>query len=589
MALDGAFLSCIRRELESVAIGARVDKIAQPSRDELVLHLRWRGDSGKLLISAGAGNARIHFTASSPENPKQPPMFCMLLRKHLAGARFSGVRQVGLDRILLLDFETTNELGDPVTITLAVEIMGRYSNIILVGAEGKVIDAIKRIDLETSSVRQVLPGMRYTLPPEQDKLSLLETTPEAIIDRVQSGRDVALSKALMDALQGVSPLLCREISCRAVGGQDYAVSELANHHIKGLRSTLRWLIDTLMNGPIQPVMLFTEQNIPKEFSFIPVTQYGKAMQMREYADCSQLLDAFYSERDLAERMRQRSGDLLRLLANTADRITRRLAAQKEELLECANREQLKMKGDLISANLYTIQKGDSKAKLVNFYDENQAEIDIPLEVMLTPAQNAQRYYALYRKADTAEKKLTGLIAQGEQELTYIDSVFDALTRAKSEAELEAIRGELASSGYLRRQTRGKAQKQEKLSPIQYISDDGFMIFVGRNNLQNDQLTLRDSQNRDIWLHTQKIPGSHTIIVTEGREVPKSTIEQACILAAYNSRARESSKVPVDFTLVKYVKKPSGAKPGMVIYDHFETVIVDPDPVLAERLRKKTIK
>lgn len=586
MALDGAFLNRIQQEL-AVAVGARVDKIAQPSREELVMHLRWKGDGGKLLLSAGAGNARVHFTSSSPENPAKPPMFCMLLRKHLSGAKLLAVQQIGIDRILHLEFETRNELGDLVSMLLAVEIMGRHSNIILVGPEGRVLDAVRRVDLETSSVRQILPGKRYELPPGQDKLNILEdsTTCDAIIEKIRAGRDVALSKAVLEAVQGLSPILCREVSHRAVGSGDYLVSELQNHHFKSLRGTLEWLIGAVRAGGTTPVMLLEPSGHPKEFSFLPITQYGDALTLREYPDCCSLLDAFYTERDLSERMRQRSGDLLSLLANTQGRISRRLAAQRQELLDCEKRDELKVKGDLISANLYTLQKGDAVAKLVDFYDELQPEVAIELDPMLTPAQNAQRYYALYRKADTAEKKLTALVGAGEQELVYIDSVFDALTRAKTEAELEAIRRELAESGYLRRRDTRK-QKEPKLAPLRYLSDDGFTILVGRNNIQNDRLTLKDSHSRDIWLHTQKIPGSHTVIVTEGKEVPKSTIEQACILAAYNSRARESAKVPVDFALVKHVKKPSGAKPGMVIYDHFETVIVDPDPMLAARLLQK---
>lgn len=586
MALDGAFLSRIKQELEAVAIGARVDKIAQPTRDELIVHLRWRGGGGKLLLSAGAGNARAHFTQSSPENPKQPPMFCMLLRKHLSSAKLLAVRQIGLDRILLLDFETRNELGDLVTVMLAVEIMGRHSNIILVGPEKRIVDSIKRVDLETSSVRQVLPGMRYALPPPQDKLNLLEVTPDQVADRLLAGRDVELSKAFMEVLQGVSPLLCRELARLAVGETERTVSGLENHHIKGIRSTVAGLIDTLRSETGLPVMLTEPGGRPVDFCFMPIGQYGDLLLSKTYPDCSALLDAFYTERDLTERMRQRSGDLLKLLANTSDRIGRKLAAQRQELLDCAQRDELKIKGDLLSSNLYSLEKGQKMARLQNFYDESGADIDIPLDPMLTPVQNAQRYYALYRKADTAEKMLIGLISQGEEELRYIDSVFDALTRAKEEAELDAIRRELQQSGYLRRQTRGAKQKEAKLAPLRYRSTDGFTILTGRNNIQNDRLTLKDSNNRDLWFHTQKIPGSHTVIVTEGREVPKSTMEQACVIAAYNSKAWESTKVPVDFARIKHVKKPPGAKPGMVIYDNFETVIVDPDGDLVASLLER---
>jgi len=586
MALDGIFLSRIKHEIEQVAIGARVDKIAQPSREELVVALRWRGGGGKLLISASPQGPRIHFTGEAPENPQKPPMFCMLLRKHLSGARLVAARQIGLDRVLHLDFEAANELGDTVTITLAVEIMGRHSNIVVIGPDGRIVDAIRRVDLETSSVRQILPGMRYALPPVQNKLSLYEAEPEQVLARLAAGRDVELSKALLDALQGVSPLLCREIAHYATRGVETVCSELTKEQISRLEFYLSGLAETVRAGGCTPTMVLELSGKPKDFSFVPVNQYGAAMLTKECASCSALLDSFYTDRDRIERVRQRSGDLLKLLANTSDRITRKLAAQKEELLECAKREELKQKGDLIGANLYAVQKGDAKAVVQNFYSEAGEDIEIELDPMLTPAQNAQRYYALYRKADTAEKMLRKLISQGEAELAYIDSVFDALTRASGEAELDAIRSEMASGGYVRAQARKGGRKESALPPMRYRSSDGFVILSGRNNMQNDRLTLRDANGCDIWLHTQRIPGSHTIILTEDKEVPKSTIEQACVIAAYNSKARDSTKVPVDFALVRYVKKPNGAKPGMVIYDHYQTVIVGPSEELVRTLQEK---
>jgi len=585
MALDGVFLSRLKNEIEEAAIGARVDKISQPSREELILTLRWRGGGGKLLLCASPQGPRVHFTGDAPENPKAPPMFCMLLRKHLGGAKLVAVRQIGLDRILHLDFQAQNELGDPVVITLVAEIMGRHSNLIVLDQDSRIIDAIRRVDLETSSVRQILPGMRYALPPAQDKLSLLETTPERILERLGAGRDAELSKALMDALQGTSPILCREIAHYATRGVETLCSALTRDQRTRLEFYLAGLIETVREGRSTPTMVLEPGGKPRDFSFVPIHQYGAAMLTKEYESCSALLDSFYLDRDRIERVRQRSGDLLKLLANTSERISRKLAAQKEELAQCADREAFKELGDLISANLYTIQKGDTKAVVQNFYDPAGGMAEIPLDPMLTPAQNAQRYYAQYRKAGTAEAMLGKLVVQGEAELAYIDSVFDALTRASGEGELDAIRRELAAGGYVRPHKGGK-EREIKLAPRRYRSSDGFLILVGRNNMQNDQLTLREANSTDLWLHTQKIPGSHTIIVTEGAEVPDSTIEQACVIAAYNSKARDSAKVPVDFAQVRHVKKPAGAKPGMVIYDHFRTVIVNPDGELASALREK---
>jgi len=586
MALDGIFLNRLAHEIREVAIGARVDKIAQPSREELVMTLRWRGGGGKLLMSASPQAPRIHFTGDAPENPAKPPMFCMLLRKHLSGAKLAEVRQIQLDRILHLDFETQNELGDQVTVTLAMEIMGRHSNLVVIGAEGRIIDAIRRVDLETSSIRQILPGMRYALPPAQNKLSLFEAEPAQVLERMDAGKDLELSKALMDVLQGMSPILCREIAHYATRGVDASFKALTDGQRQRLEFYLTQLTATVREYKSTPTMVLEPSGKPKDFSFVPIHQYGAAMLTREYESCSGLLDSFYTHRDRMERVRQRSGDLLKLLANTSDRLTRKLAAQKEELLQCAKRDGLREKGDLISANLYTLKKGDARATVQNFYSPGEEYVDIELDPMLTPAQNAQRYYALYRKADTAEKMLVKLISQGEAELVYIDSVFDALTRASGESELDAIRSELAAGGYVRAHAKKGGKREDKLAPMRYLSADGFTILSGRNNLQNDRLTLREARATDLWLHTQRIPGSHTIILAEGREVPKTTIEQACVIAAYNSKARDSGKVPVDFTPIRNVKKPGGAKPGMVIYDHYQTVIVDPDEALVRSLQQK---
>ncbi len=590
MALDGALLRQIKHELEGCLIGSRVDKIHQFSREEMVFVLRLRepaadgARSAKLYLSAGADSPRLHLTSSSFENPKSPPMFCMLMRKHLGSAKLLEIRQVGLDRILHLIFETRNEMGDLIELTVAIEIMGRHSNIILIDENGRVIDSIKRIDDTMSSVRPILPGVRYTLPPAQDKLDLITSTPEQIEQRLIEGKDTPLSKALLAAVQGVSPIVCREVANYVFVGDDRVISEMTPDHFDRLRFFLSRVILMARDYTGTPTSVIDSRKKPMDFSFLDIHQYGGSMFTRTYDSYSQLLDDFYTQRDNIQRMRHRSSDLLKVLANTADRIARKLSLQQKELADCSDRETWKIYGDLISANLYSIQKGDRTARLINFYDEAQSEVVIPLDPRKTPVQNAQKYYGEYRKADTAEKKLRELIEEGQQEAVYIDSVFDALTRAQTNDELTAIRAELAEQGYLRKKgSAAKKGKEPKLAPKRYRSDDGFTILVGRNNVQNDQLTLKEARGRDYWFHTKNIPGSHTIVVSDGQEVPDSTLHQAAILAAVNSKAAESSQVPVDYTLIKNVKKPRGAKPGMVIYVSYQTAYVTPDLELEKRL------
>lgn len=582
MSLDGAYLHMIKTEIEAVALDARIDRIAQPSREEVVLGLRGFGRSMRLLISTAADSARILLTDSRPENPATPPMFCMLLRKLLGSAKLIGLRQLGMDRILFLDFETTNELGDRVTLTLAVELMGRYSNLIILDSENKVLDAIKRVDAEMSGVRQILPGMTYALPPGQDKLNLLECDADQVVERIRQGRDAELSKAVLGAVQGLSPLNCREVAHYATHGAERLVSELSEDQFDRLRFFLKNLIDTLREGKPHPTMLREPGGKPKDFSFIDIRQYGHTLLTQPAESCCALLDAFFAQRALDTRMRQRGGDLLRLLANTSERLTRKLALQTQELQESTDREKYHIYGDLLHANLYAIEKGARSVTVQNFYDEQLGDITIPLDPALSPAQNAQRYYARYRRADNAEKKLRELIEQGKQELAYIDSVFDALTRATTENELIALREELAAQGY-GRYTRAKNKKPVRLSPVEYRSSDGYTILVGRNNLQNDQLTLRQARNYDLWLHVQKMPGAHVVVLSQGGEIPPRTIEEAAVIAACNSKGRQSSLVPVDYTLIKNVKKPRGAKPGMVIYVEYKTAYVAPDTARAEAL------
>ncbi|MBQ1412480.1 MAG: NFACT family protein [Clostridia bacterium] len=583
MALDGAMLHLLRKEIADGILGAKVDKIYQPSKETLIFSMRGKNANRKLLLSASANSARIHFTSFSVENPAQPPMLCMLLRKRLCGARLSAVEQAGLERVLLLKFDAHNELGDEIELTVAVEIMGRHSNIILIDERGLVIDAVKRIDSDLSSLRLILPGIRYELPPAQEKQNPLSADAESLVDAIEICKGYKLDKACMTVIQGISPIAARELAYRATGFTDTPVDQMGQEQWDKLTDQLRHLQSVLEKKGAPTLVNVNDK--PIDFTFMAVTQYGNSAILRAYDDFSSMLDQYYVKRDLGDRMKAKSQDLMKLLVNASSRTAKKLALQQEELKQCADREQLRRNGDLIHANLHLLQKGDTIAEVVDYFSEDCATVTVRLDPTLSPVQNAQKYYKEYRKAQTAEQHLTGLIEQGKAELAYLDSVLDVLSRASSERELSEIRQELMQQGVVKASSgKGKSGRQPPaLPPLRFVSDDGFTILVGRNNIQNDRLTLRDSKNYDMWLHTLKIPGSHTVIVCEDRQPPNRTIEQAAQLAAYHSGARQSGLVPVDYTFVKYVSKPRGAKPGMVIYTHQNTLYVHPDEKLTERL------
>lgn len=583
MAIDGIFLHLLAEELRPLCGNARVDKIHQPARETLIFALRARGGAVKLLFSAAAQSARVQLTKGSYENPAAPPMLCMLLRKHLSGAKLLDIEQSGLDRILSFRFENRSELGDVVELRLVAEIMGRHSNVILLGSDGIIIDALKRIDPSLSSVRQVLPGLRYQLPPGQDKLSLLDDGADAITDCILETPDRPLQKAAMGAMMGISPVVAEEIAGYALRTGEGTAASLGESGRDRLRFFLREMERQVRAGGV-PTMLLRRDGTPKDLSFLRLTQYEGLCITKEYTSYSELLDAFYAEKDLRERMKQRSGDLFRFLVNLSERTERKLQHQREELMQSRDRDRLRVQGDLLNANLYRIQKGDAIARVENFYEPDCPVVEIPLDRRLTPSQNAQRYYTEYRKADTAEKKLREQIAQGETEYAYLDTVMDSLLRASGEAELDAIREELIQGGYLRRRA-VKEKRTLRLEPVRYLSSDGFLILQGRGNLQNDRLTMREARKNDVWFHTQNIPGSHVIVVSEGREVPERTLEEAAVIAAYHSKAKASAGVPVDFTEIRNVRKPAGAKPGFVLYVNYRTAIVTPDRERVDALRQ----
>lgn len=577
MALDGAYLYTVSLEIFRAMIGARVDKISQPSKEELILVLRGKGETRKLLMSANADSPRIHFTQMMLENPQTPPLFCMLLRKHIGSGKLVDVSQCGMDRVLTLHFQATNELGDMVILRLIIEIMGRHSNIILVGPNDVVIDSIKRVNNELSSVRMIIPGITYRLPPSQDKLNLLETDTLTILKRFEALPGIDCAKALMQSIEGVSPLLAREVIQLATKGQDIEKPKLSAYYKSRIAEQLDSLRELLNSGGGPFTTIISEQVKLQDFTLLDITQYGASDEISKatYPSPSALLDEFYAHRDRVSRMKQRSGDLLKLLLNLSERITKKLSLQESELLQCANREQLKICGDLLNANLHTLTKGDREAHVVNFYEEAAPTVTIEMNPRKNPAQNAQHYYAEYRKAATAEKMLTELMEKSRYEIEYIDSVFDAVYRTQGESELLEIRQELAEQGYIRSsKQKGKALKARP--PIKYQTSDGYSVLCGRNNKQNDQLTLKTASKQDLWLHTQGTAGSHVILICDGKSPSDLAISEAAMIAAYNSKAQSSAQVPVDYAYVRYVKKPVGAKPGMVIFTNYYTAYVTPD-------------
>lgn len=572
MALDGIFLRHIKNEIEQEALGARVSQIYQPNRDELVFALRTYNGNRKLLLSARANSPRVNFCAKSPENPAQPPMFCMLLRKRIGGGKLVAVRQMDCDRVLFLDFECVNELGDTVMITVACEIMGMYSNIIVINSDGVIIDSLKRVDLTMSSRRLVLPNIKYELPEPQDKLNILTSPAEEIADKVENVEpETSLNKALLKVIQGVSPIVCREVEFRVFEGATNRVEGILYDRLLTELERLKGITESCNE---KPCIVYREDGKPMDFCFMPIEQYADFARVENRSGFSEVLDVFYDERDSQERMRVKAQSITKLLSNTCERIARKISKQLAELSQCENREQFRICGDLLQANLYRIERGAPFVDVENFYDAEGKTLRIKLNPAISPAANAQKYYKDYQKAKNAEAVLGEQIEKGRTELAYVESVLDTVIRAETEQELAQIREELTEQGYLHRQ-KGRQKNLSKLSPLEFTSSDGFRILVGRNNRQNDTLTLKTASKTDIWLHTKDIHGSHTIIFGDGREISDTAILEAAQLAAYHSKARQSSQVPVDYTLVKHVSKPSGAKPGMVIYVNNRTVYVTP--------------
>ena len=540
MAFDAIFLSAVVRELSAAVVGGRIDKIYQPGAQDVVLAVRGNNGNVKVLLSANPSHPRLHLTTLERENPEKPPMFCMLLRKHLTGARILGLEQPYMERVVTLRLEATNELGDKVSRALVLEAMGRHANLLLLDGEGRILDCVRRVEGDiTAGARQLLPGLFYR-PPEPRF--------------------------------GVPPLLERELRFR---GEERELAEAVEE---------MW--NTVKEYPSTPTMMMQEGK-PKDITFLPILQYGPEMELREYPSFGALLDDFYETRERQERTKQWGEDLLRAVKNARDRTARKLENQRQELLATRERELLRQMGDILTSNLHVLEKGRSTVRLQNYYDPEGGEVEIALDPLLTPQQNAARYYREYNKAKNAESALTLQIEKGEGELSYLEGVLENLSMAEGERDLQEIRQELSDTGYLKRQ--GKSAKGARRiagKPMEFRTDGGFRVSVGKNNSQNDLLTTRQAGKGDWWFHTQRIHGAHVILWTEGTEPDQGSIAQAAALAAWFSQGRVGGKVAVDYTPVRFVKKPAGAKPGMVVYTTYRTFMAQPDEALVKRLRVK---
>ena len=596
MPLDAVFLTALTAELEEKLPGLKIDKVQQPERDQIILTLRGPGAAERLLISAGTGDARVHLTNASFENPASPPMFCMLLRKHIGGARILSVRQTPLERAVDIALESVDALGQHGEKHLIAELMGRYSNIILTDADGRIVDCLRRVDGDMSEKRQVLPGLFYHVPPPQDKRDPLAITQAEFLDLLKAApTDKTAEKWLISTFGGLSPLICREVVSRACGAVDARVGESLKHDGgASLSEAFFRLMTDIKSGRFEPVLLTKPDGKPFDFSFTAIGQYENALRAERAESFSSLLEQFYTRRFASERMRQRSLMLMKTVRNAHDRIRRKLEFQRVDLEKSKGRERLRELGDIITANLYRLEKGMTVLHAEDFYDQAGGQVDIRLDPKLTPQQNAGKYYKDYTKAKTAEKMLVEQIAIGERELAYLKSVLEEIARAEGERDLNEIREELALTGYVRQQPQTRMKtgrttkriKQPESAPMHFVSSTGYDIAVGRNNVQNERLTHKQAFKTDIWLHAQKIPGSHVIISTNSGETDDKTLGEAAALAAWFSQARESGKVPVDYALVKHVKKMPRGRPGMVTYTDYKTIVAVPDEGLVERLKGK---
>ena len=585
MAMDAICLQAIVEELRPQLIGLRIEKVQQPARDQVILLLR---GSRRLLLNAGASAPRLQLTEIVRDNPAEPPMFCMLLRKHLGGAKIANIVQPTLERMVQIELDIIDDFGQPGKRTLVLEAMGRRSNLILLDGDGRIIDCLRRVDVEMSAARQILPGLYYELPaPTAGRLPVTEETAEGFAEKLSAANaERQLDSFLLDTYFGISPMMARELVFRTVGDTDRRIFELSEEEKINFWSNISEFAKCVQSNNFTPVCL-KKDGRATDFACMPIRQYGNAMELETYESFCGMLDVFYELRERQERVRQRGAELIRTATTARDRVRRKLAIQEKDYAATQDREKLRIYGDLITSNLYRMERGANKLVCENFYEEDCPSVTIQLDPLLTPQQNAAKYYKRYTKAKTAEKYLSEQMTVARRDLEYLESVLQEIDQAETEQDFLDIRSELLESGFLRKQGKNKKEmRRPALKPREFRTTTGYRVLVGRNNRQNDKLTLKDADHRDLWFHTQKIHGSHVVLCTEGNTPDDDTIVEAAKLAAYYSQARESGNVPVDYTPVKFVKKPVGGRPGMVIYHVYQTVNVTPTEELVKQLRIK---
>lgn len=585
MAMDSITIRALTVELNELLAGGRIDKIHQPERGEIIMGVRSNGINYKLLLCANPSFPRVHITESKAENPATPPMLCMLLRKHLSAGKILRVYQHSFERVIKIDIESRDELGELSVKTLIAEIMGKHSNIILVDQSGKIIDSIYHVDITVSSLRQILPGLMYENPPSQGKMSPLAVSAEEVAAGFDD--DCEAARSIVGAYMGISPLVAREIVYRATGAGEAVVNKGDTAIRDKIAESFTEMFDKVKAAEFKPQLIVnTENKSLMDFSPIDIAQYENMAKSVEYETMSEAVENFFIGKATAASLKQKSADLTKVVSINLDRCRKKLQIENETIAKAEKRDKYKIYGDLLMANLYMIERGAKQVTLDNFYSENGEQITIPLKDDQTAAQNAQRYYARYNKEKTAYTETVKQREMNLAEIDYLESVADSIARAETSDEIRQIRDELAEQGYVRLRGMIKKKKEDKPNPMHFVSSDGYDIYVGKNNKQNDYVTLKLSRPTDIWMHTKEIHGSHVLVKTDdAMTVPDRTYEEAGMLAAYYSKGRGSASVPVDYTEVYNVKKPSGAKPGMVIYVDYSTMYVTPEAEIVEKLEK----
>ncbi|WP_206459007.1 Rqc2 family fibronectin-binding protein [Anaerovorax sp. IOR16] len=570
MSFDGFVTGAVARQLNQTLSGAKIEKIYQPETDELLFHIHSKKEKYKLYLSSNSSHPRIHFIEEATNNPANPSGFCMLLRKHLQGGRIASIEQRDSERLIEISVDTLNELGFSVNKKLIIEIMGKHSNIILVDlTSNRIIDSIKRVSIDVNRYRQILPGQPYVYPPSQEKICAYTITEEKL-SSILEHRKSKMAKHLMNHIQGISPVLAEEICYRAGAANDLEAETLTP---KELAPVFRNLVEIQENGNITPVVYLNQEGSPQDFHIYTLSDFQETMESKFFVNVSEAISYYYSHKASSNRIRQKSSDLERTISGQLDKLYLKKQRLCEDIIKAENSDIYRLYGELLTANLHTIENGCEQATVLNYYD-NQP-LSIPLDPRFSASKNAQRYYKKYGKAKTAIREKNIQLEETNTDIQYLESVLTYVNNAVTFEEIEEILQELIEGNYLRKRKNNYKEKKKKPAPYSYTTSDGFRILVGRNNKENDYLTLKVADRKDYWFHTKDIPGSHVIVFTEGKEITETAILEASALAAYYSKGRQSENVPVDYTKIKFVKKPSGAKPGMVIFTDNHTIYVNP--------------